>query len=98
MPLYVFHQDQVTQLPAEAELLGGSNKCPNASFAVGNHIFTTQAHPEFSDAFIRAVIGFTQKYFSRDEHAAILSSLDQEQMGLVFAQWAANFFQGDNGA
>ena len=98
MPLYVFHQDQVTQLPAEAELLGGSNKCPNASFAVGNHIFTTQAHPEFSDAFIRAVIGFTQKYFSRDEHAAILASLDQEQMGPVFAQWAANFFQGDKGA
>ena len=98
MPLYVFHQDEVTCLPEGAELLGGSNKCPIASFAIGNHIFTTQAHPEFSDAFIKAVIGFTQKYFTADEHAAILASLDQEQMGPVFAQWAANFFQGNNGS
>lgn len=94
MPLYVFHQDQVTQLPDGAELLGGSHKCPNASFAIGDHIFTTQAHPEFSEPFIRAVIDFTQQYFAVEEHRAILESLNQGQMGAVFAQWAANFFQG----
>ncbi|MEO0358952.1 MAG: type 1 glutamine amidotransferase, partial [Pseudomonadota bacterium] len=48
LPMYVFHEDAVTELPDGCDLLGSTPNCKNASFAKGDHIFTTQAHPEFS--------------------------------------------------
>ena len=44
--LLVSHQDQVTRLPTEAELIAGNEFCPNASFQIANHILTFQGHPE----------------------------------------------------
>jgi GMP synthase-like glutamine amidotransferase len=56
LPMYVFHEDTVTKLPNGCDLLGSTANCKNASFAKGDHIFTTQAHPEFSNAFMRCVL------------------------------------------
>ena len=94
LPLYVFHQDQVTRLPAGCRLLGTSNRCPIAAFAKGRHIFTTQAHPEFTDPFMRAVVAFCREYFSDADYEAILASLDGTQDGARFARWATDFIQG----
>lgn len=94
LPLYVFHEDQVTQLPEGCELLGSSNKCKFASFSKGNHIFTTQAHPEFSDAFMRCVLDFTRSKLPADEVDAIYASLENPQHGNLFARWSTNFFKG----
>ena len=94
LPLYVFHEDQVTQLPEGCELLGSSNKCKFASFSKGNHIFTTQAHPEFSDAFMRCVLGYTRSKLPADEVDAIYASLENPQHGDLFARWSTNFFKG----
>ena len=78
---------RISHAITEAELLGGSNKCPNASLPLVI-IFTTQAHPEFSDGFIRAVIGFAK--YSRE------TSMQPSWpvwigIGSVFAQWALTF-------
>ncbi|HAM91571.1 MAG: gamma-glutamyl-gamma-aminobutyrate hydrolase family protein [Paracoccaceae bacterium] len=95
LPMYVFHEDQVTQLPPGCDLLGSSDKCQIASFAKGDHIFTTQAHPEFSDRFMRCVLKFTQPHLPPENLSGIWDSLEQEQLGQVFGVWAANFFKGD---
>ena len=41
LPLYMFHEDYVDTLPQGCERVGSSKRCENASFAKGNHIFTT---------------------------------------------------------
>lgn len=93
LPMYVFHQDQVTRPPAGCRVVGGSKRCPNAAMVKDQHIFTTQAHPEITEPFMRCVLSATRDYFSDDDYAAILASLQSEQHGALFARWAANFFK-----
>ena len=38
--LYVFHEDQVSTLRENCELLGFTKNCPISSFSKGNHIFS----------------------------------------------------------
>ncbi len=54
--LYASHIEQVLTLPAGARLTGGNAECPIGSFAVGDHILTTQYHPEMDHAFISALV------------------------------------------
>lgn len=98
MPLYVFHEDQVTQLPPGCDLLGSSEHCKIASFAKGHHIFTTQAHPEFTYPFMNCVLNFTESSLSLEVAANARSSVQLQQDGEVFAQWCTHFFQGEKNA
>ncbi len=54
--LYSSHVQQVLALPPSARLTGGNAECPIGSFAVGDHILTTQYHPEMSHDFIAALV------------------------------------------
>lgn len=54
--LHVIHQDQVVTLPEGAEPLAGSAFCPNGVLRYGSHIFTVQAHPEFSSEYMQALL------------------------------------------
>lgn len=54
--LYASHIQQVVALPEGARVTGGNADCPVGSFAVGNHILTTQYHPEMSHEFICALV------------------------------------------
>lgn len=93
LPMYVFHEDQVTALPAGCEILGSSENCKITSFAKGDHIFTTQAHPEFTHEFMSCVLGFTESKMNSDDVTAARASMNQKANGQVFAQWATNFFK-----
>ena len=55
MRLYAAHREQVLVLPPDAELRGSSQGCPNSSFAIGDHVLTTQYHPEMTDGFFHAL-------------------------------------------
>ena len=52
LALNAWHQDQVTRAPEGATVLARSEFCANAALAYGDSIFTVQAHPEFSPAFV----------------------------------------------
>jgi len=93
LPMYVFHEDQVVTLPEGCDLLGSNNKCKNASFAKGNHIFTTQAHPEITYPFMKCVLDYSKSILPEDEIDAIYESAKQEQRGDIFATWATQFFK-----
>lgn len=94
LPMFVFHEDQVTDVPPGCDLLGSSDKCKIASFAKGDHIFTTQAHPEFTQSFTSCVLDFMESKLDADTAAAARSSLDRDQQGNVFAHWCTRFFKG----
>ncbi len=50
--LMAFHQDQVTALPEEAEVIGSTDFCQFAMLAYGNKALTVQPHPEFTAEFM----------------------------------------------
>ena len=95
LPMYMFHEDQVTALPEGCTLLGSSAKCKIASFAKGDHIFTTQAHPEFSRDFMACVLRFTESKLPQSEAKAAWDSMERRQHGHIFGTWSTNFFKGD---
>lgn len=47
-----WHQDQVTELPEGAEVIGSSDFCANAMLAYGDKALTVQPHPEFTADFL----------------------------------------------
>ena len=71
-----------------------SNACPIGSYAKGDHIFTTQAHPEFSDPFMRCVLVYTKPHLSANEVAEAEATLTRANDGPLFADWATRFFGG----
>ena len=97
LAMYMFHEDTVVALPDGCDLLGSTARCKIASFAKGNHIFTTQAHPEFSPAFMSCVLRFTEDKIPPAARPAIWDSLKQEARGDVFGLWSTNLFKGGFG-
>ena len=92
LAMYVFHEDQVTALPDGCDLLGSTPSCPVASFAKGDHIFTTQAHPEFSHDFMACVLRFTESKLSAETAKSAWASMERQHDGRIFGTWSTNFF------
>ncbi|WP_299295082.1 type 1 glutamine amidotransferase [uncultured Tateyamaria sp.] len=92
--LYQFHHDAVTALPDGCSAYAQSPKCAIAGFTKGTHILTTQAHPEFTDPFMRCVLDETAPHLAAEEVAAAKATLATPTHGSTFAQWATRFFGG----
>lgn len=58
LPLHIIqvHQDQVTRLPPDATLLASSPLTPIEIFRIRDQVLCIQGHPEFSIAFLHALI------------------------------------------
>lgn len=50
--LNAWHQDQVTEIPPEARVVGEAPGCRVAALAYGDHAWTIQPHPEFAPALV----------------------------------------------
>ena len=92
--LYQFHHDAVTQVPQGCVPYAQSAQCMIAGFTKGSHILTTQAHPEFTDPFMRCVLDYTKSILSPAQITATEATLSARNDGPVFAQWATRFFGG----
>lgn len=54
--LLAFHQDQVTELPPGATVVGRTDHCRYAAIQYGQQALTIQSHPEFNDAFVEDLL------------------------------------------
>ena len=54
--LNAWHQDQVTELPEGACVIGTNSFCENAALIYGDTAYTVQAHPEFGDPFVKGLM------------------------------------------
>ncbi len=88
---YAFHEDQVTVLPEGAERIGVSENCENAAFVIGDHILTTQMHPEFNAPFMEAVLNECDALLGEQVFRAAKDSLNRTNDGPRFAQWMTQF-------
>lgn len=90
--LYFVHQDQVTELPPGAELLGGSEFCPNAFFTIDNQVLGLQGHPEFSLAIMQDILSRERVGVDTKLQATAVNSLRQgDPDNQMMAQWLVNF-------
>ncbi len=92
--LNAWHQDQVVDLPPEACVVGESDFCKHAFLAYGDHIWTSQPHPEFSSDFVEGLLNTRGKgVLPEDQLQAVAANLNAPNDSSRIAQSIADFFK-----
>jgi len=91
--LMAAHNEQVIRMPEGAVCLGGSDFCPIGSMQIGQHIWTTQFHPEMPLVFMQALLGYLANKLDADTVARAHASLTNAADVPLFGQWMAQFFE-----
>ena len=93
LSLYVFHEDEVSVMPDDCTLLGSTQNCPISSFSKGNHIFTTQSHPEFDFTFMKTIVEKYKEMLGTQIFDRATKSLSTNVDGNKFSIWCENFIK-----
>ncbi len=88
--LLASHQDQVVELPANARLLATSDFCPHAAYAIRDHVFALQGHPEFTPDYAEFLMCRRRERLGAAFGPA-MRSLKQPTDEAVAAKWIAGF-------
>lgn len=92
--LNALHQDQVIELPGDAEVLAGSEFCPYAVVAYRGNAISIQPHPEFLTGFLRDLIDYRRSTsFSESDAEAGLATLGTPVHTRQVAEWIVNFLK-----
>ncbi len=89
--LLVSHQDQVVELPPNADCLASSDFCVNSSVQIGNHILTFQGHPEFSVEYARQSMDGRRELIGEQKYQQARASLQQVRDHKIIAAWILSF-------
>jgi len=89
--LLMSHQDQVAQLPDDAQRIAGNEFCPYACFQLGDNILGIQGHPEFSPAYLQALINTRRNRIAEAVVKKAEQSLYSPNDGLIVGRWISNF-------
>lgn len=92
--LLASHQDQVFELPAGATLLASSEFCPVAAFAVEQHVFCVQPHPEFVEDYSAYLLERRRALLGEAQYTASSQSLAQGHDGAQVARMMVAFVAG----
>ena len=92
--LLASHQDQVFELPPGATLLASSEFCPVAAFAVGEHVFCVQPHPEFVEDYSAYLLNKRREQLGEEHYTASRNSLAFGHDGLQMARMMVAFVEG----
>lgn len=91
--LHASHNEQVTALPTGAVALSMSEGCDISGFAVGNHIYTTQHHPEMTADFIAALTDEMADSMGTEKASKARATLAEPSDMAIFAETVARFFE-----
>jgi len=91
--LLVSHQDQVVELPPQAERIAGNDFCINSSYQINKHILCFQGHPEFSVAYARQSMDGRRSLLGEDTYRQAQASLNKPIDEQLIAAWILNFIQ-----
>ena len=90
--LYSMHQCQVVSPPEGAELYITSDFCEYGGFAIGNHIFTMQQHPDYNINVSRAMIARRKDRLDDASLNTAIKSLGLPHHTELACQWVGEFF------
>ena len=89
----VSHQDQVQSVASGLQVIAGSDFCPNAVLYKPEHILTFQGHPEFIEAYSRALMIHRHDRIDESAMAPALASLAKGHDGLKIVGWMLEFLR-----
>lgn len=92
-PILVTHQDQVVTVAEGAQVLGGSDFCPNGICQIDDHILTLQGHPEFVNDYSREIMEFRREIIGESVYAAGIASLEEQPATRRMAGWIVRFLR-----
>ncbi len=85
------HQDQVIQLPPNAEHLAEDARCKYQMFSIGNHILCLQGHPEFTSDFARGRLDSRVASVGQDKYNVAIQSLPTPTNSSEIGKWMKLF-------
>lgn len=91
--IWVFYQDQVTELPKNAQILSGDDFCPAFMVQYDEFTMSIQGHPELIKDFFTKVLNSDEFDHLLDVRAQGLANLDGETSSLILFTWIANFLR-----
>lgn len=92
--LNALHQDQVTALPDDAEVVAGSEFCPYAVLAYRGNAISIQPHPEFDTDYLRDLIKIRRSTVIPEADAdAALKTLGNSVDAQQVAKWIVQFLK-----
>jgi len=86
--LLMSHQDQVTELPAEAQPAARSDYCPIGAFTVGDHFLGVQGHPEWVPELARMLGAKRRHRIGPAAVDAAMATIDSPTDDDLVARWA----------
>ncbi len=85
--LLAFHQDQVIDLPKDAQVVGSASHCKYAALQYGNQALSIQPHPEFDDVLVTDLLDERGHLFPSDNvtraRQSLGDKLDNPSVALV---------------
>ncbi len=91
--LIVSHQDQVSRVPPQMQVLGGSDFCPNYFCLVDDCALSIQGHPEFSRDYSRALMELRREIIPAEVIESGLRSLDKRIDDHAVFRWMLRFLR-----
>jgi len=91
--LVVSHQDQVTQLPPETQVLASNDFCPYSIIKVGDNFLGIQGHPEFSRQYSYALMDARRDRISAATIDIAIDTLVHEADDVLMMKWIINFIK-----
>ena len=89
LALHFMHQDQIVEVPPGGVVLGRTDHCAVAMLAVGDRTLGVQAHPEFTSAYIDALLADRVARIGDDAVAVARAGLAQPTDEPTIARWMA---------
>ena len=93
LTLFAAHKEQVLTLPDEAVCIGKSSGVPYAAFLIGDHIMTTQYHPEMPHKFMVELIDEMGDELTNEQANLARQQISGGAQGPLFGQWMVQFLE-----
>jgi len=93
LTLYAAHKEQVLRLPDGAHGIGTAPGCAQAAFVIGDHIMTTEYHPEMPQRFMRELVDEMGTALSPDQAEQARQQIARGAQGSVYARWMVAFLE-----
>lgn len=91
--LFAAHAEQVLQPPPQATVIGGDAFAPAGALQVGQHIMSTQYHPELTRDFMRGLLDAFGDTWTAEQVAQARQQVEQPVDAALFMGWLACFVE-----
>ena len=91
--ILVCHQDQVIDLPPQAEVLAGNDFCPNHMLQIGSKVLTFQGHPEMNAEMIDVILEARRDRIGEEVYSSGKVTKDQAVDQARVCDWLTGFIR-----